>query len=255
MVRPVALVPPIDHARLPRHVAIIMDGNGRWAQGQGRARTLGHEEGSKAVRTIVRETRRLGISALTLYAFSEQNWLRPDHEVEALMALLRAYLVDERAELLDNEIRLRAVGRRHKLPESVREVLEPLEAETAHLDKMTLTLAISYGGREELVDAVRQLAHEVKAGKLDPEAIDEAMLEAAMPSNDVGPVDLLIRTGGEQRISNFLLWGSAYAELVFTDTLWPDMNESDLHAAIAAYQGRERRFGKVPTPTVVPVRP
>jgi undecaprenyl diphosphate synthase len=246
-------VPALDNARLPRHVAIIMDGNGRWAQGQGRARTLGHEEGSKAVRTIVREARRLGVSALTLYAFSEQNWLRPEHEVEALMALLRAYLVDERSELMDNEIRLRSVGRRSKLPESVREVLEPLERDTAHLGKMILTLAISYGGREEIIDAARALAAKAKAGSLDPESIDEATLEAEMPSNDVGPVDLLIRTGGEQRISNFLLWGSAYAELVFTDTLWPDMNESDLHAAIAAYQGRERRFGTVPvTASVIP---
>lgn len=225
-----------------------MDGNGRWAQGQGRARTLGHEEGSKAVRTIVRECRRLGISALTLYAFSEQNWQRPDHEVAALMALLRAYLVDERSELVDNAIRLRAVGRRHKLPESVREVLEPLERDTAHLDKMTLSLAISYGGQEEILDAVRALAVEAKRGTLDPDQIDVAMLEAAMPSTSVGPVDLLIRTGGDQRISNFLLWGSAYAELVFTDTLWPDMNETDLHAAIAAYQSRERRFGLVPAP-------
>jgi undecaprenyl diphosphate synthase len=232
-----------------------MDGNGRWAQGQGRARSLGHEEGSKAVRTIVRESRRLGISALTLYAFSEQNWQRPDHEVAALMALLRNYLLEERSELMDNDIRLRAVGRRHKLPDSVREVLEPLERDTAYLDKMTLTLAISYGGREEIVDAARALAAEAKAGRLDPESIDEAMLGAAMPSTDVGPVDLLIRTGGEQRISNFLIWGSAYAELVFTDTLWPDMTEADLHAAIATYQSRERRFGLVPAPVVTPVTP
>jgi undecaprenyl diphosphate synthase len=248
-------VPSLDQVRLPRHIAIIMDGNGRWAQGQGRARTLGHEEGSKAVRTIVREARRLGVSALTLYAFSEQNWQRPDHEVEALMALLRAYLVDERSELMDNEIRLRAVGRRHKLPESVREVLEPLERDTAHLTKMTLTLAISYGGREELVDAARALACEAKAGTLDPASIDEKMLEAAMPSTDVGPVDLLIRTGGEQRISNFLIWSSAYAELVFTDTLWPDMTEADLHEAIATYQRRERRFGLVPSAIATPVTP
>ena len=223
-----------------------MDGNGRWAQGQGQLRTLGHQEGSKAVRRIVRECRRLGVSALTLYAFSEQNWARPRFEVEALMELLRDYLLTERSELVDNDIRLRAIGSVEKLPTRVREVLEPLEADTAHLSKMTLTLALSYGGREEIADAARRLARRVAAGTLDPDAITEDLLERSMPSMEVGPVDLLIRTGGEQRISNFLLWGAAYAEFWFTEKFWPDFKEADLRAAIDAFQNRERRFGLVP---------
>ena len=238
--------------RLPAHVAIIMDGNGRWAQTQGRLRTLGHRQGSETVRRIVRASRRLGIRALTLYAFSEQNWQRPQLEVTALMALLREFLVSERDELLDNGIRLRAVGRPHRLPLSVREVLEPLAEETRDLGGMTLTLALSYGGREEIADAARSLARRVAAGELDPDAVDVDTLGHAMPSMDVGPVDLLIRTGGELRISNFLLWGAAYAELYFSDALWPDFDVPDLYRAVAAFQGRERRFGRVPSEAVEP---
>ncbi|MBX3246023.1 MAG: di-trans,poly-cis-decaprenylcistransferase [Myxococcales bacterium] len=238
-------VATVDLQRLPQHVAIIMDGNGRWAQAQGHLRTLGHREGSHAVRRIVRASRRLGVKALTLFAFSEQNWLRPGHEVAALMELLREYLVTERDELVDNGIRLRAVGRVDRLPPSVRDVLEPLMRDTAHLDGMTLTLALSYGGREEILDATRRLAERVLAGELAADAIDEALFEAHVPSVDVGRVDLLVRTGGEQRISNFLLWGAAYAELHFTERLWPDFDESDLYEAVRAYQGRERRFGRV----------
>ncbi len=223
-----------------------MDGNGRWAQSLGRVRTRGHEQGSKAVRRIVRAARRLGIEALTLYAFSEQNWNRPPFEVSALMELLRRYLVSEREELLENDIRLRAVGRIERLPPSVREVLDPLVAESAHLEGMTLSLALSYGGREEILDAARTIAERASRGELDPADVDEPYLDALVASHDVGPVDLLIRTGGEQRISNFLLWGAAYAELHFTPTLWPDFDEADLYAAIAAFQGRERRFGQVP---------
>ncbi len=222
-----------------------MDGNGRWARRQGQLRTLGHREGSKSVRRIVRLARRLGLDALTLYAFSEQNWSRPEPEVEALMELLRDYLVEERDELLDTGIRLRAIGRKDRLPRRVRDVLEPLEAETAQLDGMTLSLALSYGGREELVDAARTLACEAMAGRLDPATLDEARFAKALPSMDVGAVDLLIRTGGEQRISNFLLWGAAYAELHFSAKLWPDFDEADLMLAIADFQSRERRFGGV----------
>ena len=220
-----------------------MDGNGRWANAQGRIRSVGHREGSQAVRQIVRSARRVGVDALTLYAFSEQNWSRPAQEVTALMELLRDFLVSERDELMDNGVRLRAVGRVDKLPPRVREVLDPLVADTAHLEGMTLTLALSYGGREEILDAMRALALRVHDGSLSPSAIDEALVEAAIPSASVGRVDLLIRTGGEQRISNFLLWGAAYAELYFTDRLWPDFDEAELYKAIAAYQGRERRFG------------
>ncbi|HJK89926.1 MAG TPA: polyprenyl diphosphate synthase [Polyangiaceae bacterium LLY-WYZ-15_(1-7)] len=237
----------VDLHRLPRHVAIIMDGNGRWAQDQGRIRSIGHREGSRAVRRTVRAARRLGVDALTLFAFSEQNWHRPGPEVAALMELLREYLISEREELMENGIRLRAVGRVDKLPSSVRDVLDALVADTAHLDGMTLTLALSYGGREELVDAARALASEVAAGRLTPDAIDEAALEAHVPSVDVGRVDLLIRTGGEQRISNFLLWGAAYAELHFTPRLWPEFEAEDLYQAIRAFQSRQRRFGRVTT--------
>lgn len=241
--RPVTTL--IDVTRVPKHVAIIMDGNGRWATAQGQRRAIGHREGSHAVRRIVRACRRLGVKALTLYAFSEQNWSRPDHEVMALMELLREYLVSEREELLGNGIRLRAVGRVDKLPPRVREILDPLAAESADLDGMTLSLALSYGGREEIVDAAAALAAKVARGELELDSITEASLEAQIPSVDVGRVDLLIRTGGEQRISNFLLWGSAYAELYFSDRLWPDFDEEDLYKALQSYQGRDRRFGRV----------
>ena len=237
----------VDVSRLPRHVAIIMDGNGRWAQGRGKARTAGHERGADAVRATMRAARRLGIPALTLYAFSEQNWDRPEAEVNALVDLLCECLVSERNELVDNEIRLSAIGRLHKLPQRARSKLTALSTETASFDGMTLTLALSYGGREELVDAARELSRRAQNGELDPADIDEASVDALLPSMNVGPVDLLIRTGGEQRISNFLLWGSAYAEFYFTDELWPDFDANSLYCAIEAYQARERRFGRVPS--------
>lgn len=234
----------VDVSRLPRHVAITMDGNGRWALSQGQPRPTGHRAGSDAVRRVVRACRRLGLPALTLYAFSAQNWHRPRFEVDALMGLLREFLVKERAEILDHHIRLIAVGAVDRLPASVREVLDPLVEESAHHEGMTLSLALSYGGQEEITDAARALARRVLAGELDPEAIEPAHLEGEMGSMDVGPVDLLIRTGGEQRISNFLLWGAAYAELYFSDKLWPDYEQSDLFEAISAYQTRDRRFGR-----------
>ena len=244
----------VDLQRLPRHVAIIMDGNGRWAQQRGMPRPFGHREGSESVRRIVRASRRLGLSALTLYAFSEQNWQRPAPEVDALMELLREFLLSEREELLSNKIRLRMVGRRERLPPRVREVLDRISAETASGDAMTLTLALSYGGREELADAARSLARRVADGTLDPALIDEDLMASVLPSMADGPVDLLIRTGGEQRISNFLLWGVAYAELYFSDRLWPDYVAADLYAAIEAFQARDRRFGRVSSePAVVPV--
>ena len=235
----------VEVRRLPGHVAIIMDGNGRWAQQLGRPRPEGHRRGSDAVRRTVRAARRLGIRALTLYAFSEQNWDRPRDEVSALMGLLREFLLSERAEILDNAIRLRAVGRVDRLPPTVRDVLDPLVAESATGSGMTLSLALSYGGREEIADAARTLASRVASGVITPDAIDEAAVASVMPSMEAGAVDLLIRTGGEQRISNFLLWGVAYAELYFSPTLWPDYVERDLYDAIAAYQSRDRRFGRV----------
>jgi len=236
----------VDVSRLPKHVAIIMDGNGRWAQARGKPRTLGHERGADAVRATMRAARRLGIPALTLYAFSEQNWDRPEAEVNALVDLLCECLVSERNELVDNEIRLSAVGRLHKLPERAQSKLAALTSETESFTGMTLTLALSYGGREELVDASRALARRVRDGEIEPSDIDEAAIELELPSMDVGPVDLLVRTGGEQRISNFLLWSSAYAEFYFTDELWPDFDASSLYCALEEYQARERRFGLVP---------
>ena len=234
---------------VPGHVAIIMDGNGRWAERRGLPRPLGHREGSEAVRRTTRACRRAGVRALTLFAFSEQNWERSRLEVDALMALLCEFLLSEREELIRNGITLRSAGRIHRLPASVRSVLTEIERDTAHLSDMTLTLALSYGGREEIVDAARALAEQARAGELDPASIDESMFRAALPSLRVGDVDLLIRTGGEQRISNFLLFGAAYAELFFSPSLWPDFGESDLEAAFAAFRARDRRFGRA-TPAI-----
>ncbi|MBX3269211.1 MAG: di-trans,poly-cis-decaprenylcistransferase [Sandaracinaceae bacterium] len=222
-----------------------MDGNGRWAQRQGFLRTLGHREGSESVRRIVRASRRLGLDALTLYAFSEQNWERPQLEVDALMHLLEDFLVSERDELIERGIRLRTIGRRHRLPARVRGVLEGVMQDTEHLDRMTLTLALSYGGQEEIADAAREIARQAAAGALDPERVDVRSFGNVLPSMEVGPVDLLVRTSGELRISNFLLWATAYAELHFTERLWPEFTEADLYDAIAAYQMRDRRFGRI----------
>jgi undecaprenyl diphosphate synthase len=235
----------IEARNLPSHVGIIMDGNGRWAQQRGLARVHGHREGSKTVRRIVRLARRLGLKALTLYAFSEQNWARPEDEVDALMDLLRDFLLSERGEILGNGIRLNAVGNLGRLPAIVRAVLDPLRRESTGNDEMTLTLALSYGGREEIATAARELAKKVAAGKMKPEDVTADALHALMPSLQVGDPDLVIRTGGERRISNFLLYGLAYAELHFADVLWPDFTESDLFAAVGSYQQRERRFGHV----------
>jgi undecaprenyl diphosphate synthase len=235
----------VEGKNLPRHVGIIMDGNGRWAEIRGEPREAGHKAGSAAVRRVVRAARRLGLDALTLYAFSEQNWARPAGEVDALMGLLREFLVSERGEILENDIRLVAIGDLGRLPSAVREVLDPLRTTSAANGKMTLALALSYGGREEIAAAARQLAIEAASGNLDPTTITAATLGARLPSLGVGEPDLIIRTGGEFRLSNFLLYGAAYAELAFFDRLWPDFTEDDLFAAIGSYQRRERRFGQV----------
>lgn len=235
----------IEARNLPRHVGIIMDGNGRWASMRGKARSAGHRAGSKTVRKIVRLARRIGLDALTLYAFSFQNWHRPQDEVSALMVLLHDYLQNERLEILDNGIRLNAVGELDKLPGMVRQALEHLRDESADNDAMTLTLALSYGGQEEIAAAARKLAEDVRAGRIAPEDIDVDALSGHIPSQAMGAPDLIIRTGGEQRLSNFLLFGSAYAELYFSQKLWPEFGEEDLFAAIASYQRRQRRFGLV----------
>jgi undecaprenyl diphosphate synthase len=245
-------MPIVEARNLPAHVGIIMDGNGRWAQKRGLVRQDGHKEGSHAVRRTVRAARRLGISALTLYAFSEQNWARPGDEVDALMDLLREFLVSEHDEILLNGIRLSAVGNLSRLPPEVRTVLDPLREASGKNEAMTLTLALSYGGREEIADAAQALAREVAAGRLRPEDITVEALHARIPSvAHSGDPDLIIRTGGERRISNFLLFGSAYSELFFSDALWPDFDSADLYAAIASFQGRERRFGLVGKPAEV----
>lgn len=197
------------------------------------------------MRRTVRAARRLGVPALTLYAFSEQNWTRPIDEVSALMALLVEFLQSERDEILDNGIRLRAIGRIERLPPDVRAVLDPLVADSASNTRMILTLALSYGGREEIADAARKLAERVAEGSLAPRDIDEHLLGGLVPSSMPGDLDLLVRTGGELRISNFLLWAAAYAELHFTDRLWPEFGAEDLYVAIEAYQARDRRFGRV----------
>jgi len=245
----------VEARNLPGHVGIIMDGNGRWAQLRGQPRAAGHREGALSVRRTVRVARRLGLRALTLYAFSEQNWGRPEEEVDALMLLLREFLLSERDEILDNGIRLNAIGNLARLPSLVQAVLDPLRRESADNHAMTLTLALSYGGREEIAHAARELARSVAAGRIGPEDITAEALREHMPSLAVGDPDLVIRTGGEHRISNFLLFGLAYAELHFADVLWPDFTESDLFAAIASFQKRERRFGHVGAPTPAQIAP
>ena len=220
---------------LPRHVAIIMDGNGRWAESRGMSRVEGHRRGSESVRSVTREARKLGLEALTLYAFSSQNWGRPDEEVGALMQLLAEYLDSERAEIMDNRIRLHTIGETARLPGFVRERLESVRAASARNDGMVLTLALSYGGQEEIVQAAQAAA---RSGTVDAAGIEANLWTASLP-----PLDLLVRTSGERRISNFLLWQAAYAEMVFVETLWPDFRELDLLAAVAAFQDRERRFG------------
>ncbi len=228
---------------LPRHVGIIMDGNGRWAQLRGQPRIEGHRVGADSVRDVTRAARQVGLEALTLYAFSSQNWARPADEVAALMQLLRDYLVDERPEIMDNQIRLHAIGDLDRLPALVREPLDALCRDSAGHTGMTLTLALSYGGRESLARAARTLAVRVVAGELAIDAIDVDALGQALPTGGLPPLDLLIRTSGEQRISNFMLWELAYAELVFVDVLWPDFRRNDLFRCLDAYAGRERRFG------------
>jgi undecaprenyl diphosphate synthase len=225
--------------RLPRHVAIIMDGNGRWAEKRGQPRLAGHREGAQSVRDVVRAARQIGLEAITLYAFSAQNWARPADEVTGLMELLRDYLVDERPEIMDNGIRLRAIGDIDRLPAMVRQPLDALMSDSAGHRDMQLTLALSYGGRESIVAAARRA---IAVGGA-PGALDEAAFNALMPTAELPPLDLVVRTSGEQRISNFLLWEAAYAELYFTDVLWPDFRRAELYAALEAYAARQRRYG------------
>jgi undecaprenyl diphosphate synthase len=228
---------------LPRHVAIIMDGNGRWAQARGLPRIAGHRRGAEAVRRTVASARELGIPYLTLFGFSSENWKRPSGEIHDLMGLLRHYLRGEIAELRRNDIRLKVIGQIGRLAPDIISLIEQAEETTRGNSAITLTIALSYGGRGEIVAAVRAIATEVLCGSLAIDAVDEDCLARHLFTVDLPDPDLLIRTSGEQRISNFLLWQCAYAELVFTKTLWPDFAKSDLDQAIDEYCGRERRYG------------
>jgi len=233
----------IDPGRFPRHVAIIMDGNGRWARRRGLPRTAGHAEGAKAVRGIVTESVRLGLEALTLYSFSIENWRRPASEVEALMRLYAEYLRRERHTIREHNIRVRHLGRREGLPEEVLKELDAALAEGAPNTGMWMCLALNYGGRAELAEAVRGLARRVAAGEMDPEDVNEPAISAALGTAGLPDPDLLVRTAGEMRISNFLLWQVSYAEFYVTDTLWPDFGVPGLRDALRAYADRHRRFG------------
>ena len=229
----------------PRHVAIIMDGNGRWATKRGLPRVAGHHQGVKAVRETVRQAGELGIEFLTLYAFSSENWQRPETEVSFLMTLLERTIDGELPELMAKNVRFRVIGRPAGIPPGVRRRIEHVVTETAANSGLTLVLALNYGGRDEIVDAVRDLARAVRAGALDPEGIDEATVARALYTDGTPDPDLLIRTSGEMRVSNFLLWQIAYTELWVTPTLWPDFGTRDLYVAVADFQRRDRRFGRV----------
>lgn len=239
------LAAKLDPELLPKHVAVIMDGNGRWAELRGLPRIEGHREGINSVREMISLCLELGIQALTIYAFSQENWNRPSQEINALMGLLEHYLSTERTGLIEQRVRFQAIGRLELLPSSARHWVRRTEQETAHLDKMTLTVALSYGGRSEIVDAVRGLLADVQAGAIDGEQIDETLFQQYLYTHPLPDPDLLIRTSGETRISNFLLWQLAYTELCFTPTLWPDFRRREFLLALLEYQKRERRFGRI----------
>lgn len=239
-----SLLEKINKDNLPKHLAIIMDGNGRWAKQKGLLRAFGHENGTKSVRVTVESCAKLGIDNLTLYAFSTENWNRPKLEVDTLMKLLINSLKNELKTLTENRIRLHAIGNLDLLPKSAqKELLEVIET-TKNNSRMTLTLALSYGSREEIISAVKQISDKVKNNIISIDSIDESIINQHLYTRNLPEVDLLIRTSGEHRISNFLLWQIAYAELYFTPVLWPDFKEEDLYEAIISYQKRERRFGK-----------
>ena len=234
----------LEPGRLPRHVAVIMDGNGRWARSRGLSRIEGHRRGKDAVRAVVETARRLGIPYLSLYAFSTENWNRPREEVSALMGLLQRYLKTELRKMMRKEIRLVAIGNLRKLPRSVQVALRQNVEATRHNTGMTVILAVSYGGREEIVSAARAMAREIEKGLLNPEEITEETVASHLCTTGIPDPDLLIRTSGEMRISNFLLWQIAYSELYVTPTLWPDFGEAEFLEALAHYHRRERRFGR-----------
>ena len=231
----------LDMSRIPEHVAIIMDGNGRWAVQRGKERSYGHQAGVEAVRHITSECTRLGVKYLTLYTFSTENWNRPADEIAALMGLVLTSLEDEI--FMKNNVRFRVIGDIGRLPDAVQQKLHDTMERTAGNSAMTMVVALSYSSRWEITDAMRQIAREVAEGTLSPDAIDEQVVSNHLATSFMPDPDLLIRTGGEVRVSNYLLWQIAYSELYFCDTFWPDFSEADLRKAIATYQGKQRRFG------------
>ena len=236
----------LDTSRLPRHVALIMDGNGRWAQQRGLSRLHGHRAGKDSVRAIVEASRRLGIPYLSLFAFSSENWERPPREVDGLMNLLRRYLATELGKMMKNQIRLLAVGSLRRLPPAVRQALRATVEQTRHNKGMTVILAVSYSGRDEIVRAMRAIARRVRRGEVDPGRITRSVIAEHLGTAGVPDPDLLIRTSGETRLSNFFLWQVAYTEMFVTETLWPDFREREYLQALAFYQQRQRRFGRTP---------
>ena len=234
----------IDIERLPKHIAIIMDGNGRWAKRRNQPRVFGHRQGAKSVRKVVEAAARLCVNNLTLYAFSTENWNRPKHEIKTLMKLLISALKNELGLMMKNNIRLNTIGHTNMMPNNVQQELQEVLDETKENTGLVLTLALSYGARQEILRAVQEISYKVKNNIISIENVDDNIINEHLYTQNLPDVDLLIRTSGEVRISNFLLWQIAYAELYFTDELWPDFNETSLHKAIADYQKRERRFGK-----------
>ena len=237
------LSPVADAAPLPRHVAIIMDGNGRWAKARRLPRAMGHKAGVEAVRAVTRAARALGIEALTLYAFSSENWRRPAEEIGDLMGLLKLFIRQDLAELVRENVRLRVIGDYRRFPAEVVALVDDALARTAGNTGPILSIALNYGAHAELVEATRRLATAARDGRIDPELIDAGVIEEELETRALPPLDLLIRTSGEQRLSNFLLWQAAYAELLFVDTLWPDFGANELADAVAAFGQRQRRYG------------
>ena len=240
-------LPKLDREKIPQHVAIIMDGNGRWARKRKLNRINGHNKGTETVRTIVRTAREIGISFLTLYAFSTENWDRPKMEVDALMKLLKRFLTSEKKEMLENNIQLKTIGETHRLPADVRQILEATMARTRENTGLVLNLALSYGGRSEILMAVKEIAAAVAKNELSVDDISANTIGQRLYTKDMPDPDMVIRTSGEMRISNFLLWQIAYSELFITDTLWPDFSGAEFLEIVKAYQGRNRRFGKLPS--------
>ena len=234
----------IDHKNIPKHIAVIMDGNGRWAKKKGKNRLFGHQNGVKALKKLIEESARLNISYLTLFAFSTENWKRPKKEISTIMRLIVLVLKKELKTMMENKIKLETIGDLEKLPENVKLNLIKTVNKTKNNNKLTLTVAINYGGKEDISNAFKLLLEKVKNNIISPKKIDELIINNHLYTRNLPDVDLLIRTSGEQRISNFLLWKIAYAELYFSNVLWPDFNEKCLHDAIISYQNRERRFGK-----------